>query len=163
MRIPIFAQWVKNQTSFHAHAGSVPGLAQWVKDLVLSCGVGHRRGSHLVLAWMWCRPAAAVLILHLAWELTYTMSVVLKKTPKTKKQTKNYGSKKKSSLFFLYCSFQLNLYPGILSSGLNRDEFDHWRDWILWIQLCGPSSFYEVCGPLHFTKVYQLPLLAEIW
>ena len=29
------AQQAKNPTSFHKDAGSIPGLAQWVKDLVL--------------------------------------------------------------------------------------------------------------------------------
>ena len=29
------AQWVKNTTSIRGNLGSTPGLAQWVKDLVL--------------------------------------------------------------------------------------------------------------------------------
>ena len=35
------AQWVKNPASIHEDVGSVPGLTQWVKDLVL-LGLWHR-------------------------------------------------------------------------------------------------------------------------
>ena len=35
LRVPIVAQGVKNSTRIHEDADSIPGLEQWVKDLVL--------------------------------------------------------------------------------------------------------------------------------
>ena len=40
------AQLVKNPVSIHEGVGLIPGLAQWVKDLV----------------WLWCSPAAVATI-----------------------------------------------------------------------------------------------------
>ena len=34
-RVPIVVQTVKSPTSIHGAAGSIPGLTQWGKDLVL--------------------------------------------------------------------------------------------------------------------------------
>ena len=47
-------------------------------------GVGHRRGSDLVLLWLCCRPAATALIRPLAWELPYAMGSTVKRQNKTK-------------------------------------------------------------------------------
>ena len=33
--IEFITQWVVNPTSIHENAGLIPGLTQWVKDLVL--------------------------------------------------------------------------------------------------------------------------------
>ena len=52
--------------------GSIPGLTQCVKGLVLpSCSVGRRRSSDPVLLWLWCGPAAVALIRPLTQECPY--------------------------------------------------------------------------------------------
>ena len=56
---------------------------------VISCGVGSRHSSDLVLLWLWHRPVATTPIRPLAWEPPYAAGVVLKrlKNFKTKNKT----------------------------------------------------------------------------
>ena len=80
----VHIHWQQEFLLFHEDAGSIPSLAQWVKDLVLPWAViGHRHGTNPVL-WLWHRPAAVILIPPLAWETPYATGVALKKQNKTK-------------------------------------------------------------------------------
>ena len=58
----------------------------------MSSGVSCRCGSDLASLWLWCRPAAIVLIQPLAWELYYAMGAALRKAKKIRKEKKKEKS-----------------------------------------------------------------------
>ena len=54
--------------------------------IAVSCGVGRRHGSDLVMLWLWWRLVAAALVQLLAWEPPYAKGAAPKTTQRKKEK-----------------------------------------------------------------------------
>ena len=89
--VPVVAQQVKNQTQCLWGCGFDPWSCSvgWGSGVAVSCGIGRRCGSDLILLWLWLRPAPTAPIRPPAWESPYAVGVALKRQKTKKKKKKN--------------------------------------------------------------------------
>ena len=83
------APWLTNPTRNHKVSGSIPGLTEWVKDLVL--------------LWLWCGLAAIALIRPLAWEPPYASGAAPKRHKKKRSNSVSISCFRSTSLSKGFC------------------------------------------------------------
>ena len=80
LRVPVVAQRINHPSSIPEDSGSIPGLAQWAKDLALPQAAVKFEDE----AWVWrgCGCGCGSSSGPLAWELPYATVAGLKKKDK---------------------------------------------------------------------------------
>ena len=108
-------------------------LSRWGIQVTVSCGVGHRGGTDLVL--LCCRPAAVAPIRPLAWDIPYATVAALK-------------TKKKKKIHLEFFPHQ-QAFPGQPVYGLNvpRPSTCRLTLWPSFSLMCAPCALL-LCGTL---------------
>ena len=108
----------------------------------MSCGVGRRCGSDLVLLWLWCRPAATAPIQPLAWEPPYATVAVLKRQKRQQQRSRSQSDSLMPPMdppmhevwpFYMASSFLVILFPHFLLStyqGIAKCDCEIWVNFI---------------------------------
>ena len=119
----------------------------WVPSLALlsglriwhcmSCGVGRRGGSDLVLLWFWCRLAAIAPIRPLAWEPPYAICLALKRQKKKKKKILKDGRWKSFEYQINPLLYHLLLFP-IQVTNIFCQQYGNGL-WCLCLPSCPPA------------------------